>query len=138
MEVIFAAAAALARVGDMYAAAVIGMWSSGQAGLALQRGEARRGRGGGREGRRTLRNTAAAAPPARTPARPTASDPRGRKTKTRLLNSLSLSFLSTSKTIFMAIYSATAAAMDFHIHEKKTRPSQTSLFEFVLRRGSGT
>ena len=55
MEVIFAAvaaAAALARGGDMYAAAVIGMWSSGQAGLALQRGEAR----GGRNGRRTLRN----------------------------------------------------------------------------------
>ena len=51
MEVIFAAvaaAAALARVGDMYAAAVIGMWSSGQAGLALQRGEARGGRDGGR------------------------------------------------------------------------------------------
>ena len=55
MEVIFAAvaaAAALARGDDMYAAAVIGMWSSGQAGLALQRGEARGGRDGGREGAR--------------------------------------------------------------------------------------
>ena len=139
MEVIFAAAAAaLARGGDMYAAAVIGMWSSGQAGLALQRGEAR----GGREEDVAKRAVAAAAaPPARTPARP-ASDPRGRKTKTRLLNSLSLSFPSTSKTIFMAIHSATAAAMDFHIHEKKTRPSPTSLsrgfFELVLRLGSGT
>ena len=141
MEVIFAAvaaAAALARGGDMYAAAVIGMWSSGQAGLALQRGEARGGRDGGREEDVAKRAAAAVAPPARTPARPTASDPRGRKTKTRLLNSLSLSFLSTSKTIFMAINSATAAAMDFHIHEKKTGPSQTSLFEFVLRLGSGT
>ena len=66
MEVIFAAvaaAAALARVGDMYAAAVIGMWSSGQAGLALQRGEAREGgtegrKGGGRcETRRRRRPT---------------------------------------------------------------------------------
>ena len=51
------------------------------------------GRGPGREGRREGREEdvakrAAAAPPARTPARP-ASDPRGRKTKTRLLNSLS-------------------------------------------------
>ena len=134
MEVIFAAAVALAR-GDM--CAVVGMWSSGQAGLALQRGEAR-GRKGREEDVAKRAVAAAAAPPARTPARPTASDPRGRKTKTRLLNSLSLSFLSTSKTIFMAINSATAAAMDFHIHEKKTGPSQTSLFEFVLRRGSGT
>ena len=72
MEVIFAAvaaAAALAR-GDMYAAAVIGMWSSGQAGLALQRGEAR-----GRKGREedvAKRAVAAAAPPAHLPApRPT-------------------------------------------------------------------
>ena len=69
MEVIFAAAAAAVARGDMYAA-VVGMWSSGQAGLALQRGEARGGRDGGKED--VAKRAAAAAPPAHLPApRPT-------------------------------------------------------------------
>ena len=143
MEVIFAAAAALARGGDMYAA-VIGMWSSGQAGLALQRGEARGGRDGGKGGgrcetRRRRRRRRRRRPTRTHTCPPHRVRPSRQKDKNPAAElSLPLSFLSTSKTIFMAIHSATAAAMDFHIHEKKTGPSQTSLFEFVLRRGSGT